>query len=132
MLVKKIKLLEGLILLISVFTLACNPPNPSNQPANISVIPKPTRMQIGEGSFKFSETTKVVVTQEKQQKAAAFLTHMFLKAAGYALENTTAAQGDQVLFKSIEGLVKGAYRLTINPLKIFKIPKKSLQKPKDP
>lgn len=104
---------------IAIISTACNPANPSFHSEDISIVPKPANIELGEGSFRFSSQTKLVVKKENQKKAALFLKGLFIKAAGFSMETTTDDTDQYVVFSSVEGLNKGAYKLYVNPKNIL-------------
>lgn len=111
------KLFKNQLVLLAIATIlaGCQTPNPSFHSEDISLVPKPASFELGEGSFRFSSKTKMVVQNEDQEKAARFLNGLFTKAAGFSLETTTENVERGVIFSSVEGLLKGAYKLTIHP-----------------
>lgn len=108
-----------LVLAIAIILAACNTTNPSFNSEDIALVPNPASFELGEGSFRFSPKTKMVVKNENQEKAANFLNGLFTKAAGFSLGTTTEGTEKGVVFSAIEGLTKGAYHLKVNPESIL-------------
>jgi len=104
------------ILFLAVLMASCSQPsNPSFKAEDISLVPKPTSLQLNESSFKFGPDTKIVTSDPSQQKAVNFLKGLFGKAAGYALEEVSTTTENAVVFELVEGLKTGAYKLNVSP-----------------
>jgi hexosaminidase len=107
-----------LLLLMVVFASCSQKPNPSFKQEEISIIPKPSSLNLNEGSFKIESKTALIVNDESQQKAAKYLTGLFNKAAGYNLELQNTMVEGAIVFETIEGLKDGAYQLQVTPTAI--------------
>lgn len=107
-----------IILYYIVFLASCTAKNRSFQKNEISLLPKPVKFELLEKSFKFTSSTKLVVQDSSQEKAAEFLSDLFSKAAGFAMTRTNESSSNAVVFETAEGLPKEAYTLEITPEKI--------------
>ncbi|PQV50198.1 hexosaminidase [Jejuia pallidilutea] len=105
-------------LILVVLIISCTQTNPSFNKQDIALIPKPTSLQINAGSFEFNADTKLVVQDNSQQKAANYLKGLFASAAGYNFTEVNSETDASVIFESVTGLKKGAYKLVVNPMLI--------------
>ncbi|MCK0146198.1 family 20 glycosylhydrolase [Arenibacter sp. F26102] len=103
------------LILIAVFLASCSNTKPTFKEEDISLVPKPVLMQLKESSFEFVANTRINLEDETQRKAANYLAGMFKTAAGYGLKISLEKPGKGVVFASVEGLKKGAYKLEIDP-----------------
>ena len=67
------KLFSGLLILAVIFGLGSCKPTRTFNGKEISVIPQPQKMIIGESSFKFGQNTEFVVENNEQQKIAFYI-----------------------------------------------------------
>ncbi|CAM4203849.1 family 20 glycosylhydrolase [Zobellia nedashkovskayae] len=111
---------QKLFLALALITVlsACTSPNPSFKKEDISLLPKPTSFDLGEGSFRVTSDTKLVVSDEMHKKAANSLTNLFSKAAGFSLEHTAESIEQSIVFTTISGMKKGEYMLDVHPNEI--------------
>ena len=64
--------------------------------AQVSIIPKPASMKVGEGMFKISAATKIVVPKNDLRQAA-FLNDYLKKFYGLQLATTTKAGANTIV-----------------------------------
>ena len=107
------------LLLLTVLLASCTQPNPSFKQEEIALLPKPLNFQLNEGSFKIEATTKIVLQDERQQKAINYLNGLFNNASGYNLEVLDVKTKQAIVFETVEGLKNGAYQLTVTPTSIL-------------
>ncbi|WP_372775406.1 family 20 glycosylhydrolase [Mangrovibacterium sp.] len=87
--------------------------NPSFKPEDISLVPQPESLVVGESSFRFDAHTRMVVNDEAPAKAASYLNQLFETAAGFSLVVTDKASKNAVVFQQTEGMAPEAYKLEI-------------------
>jgi len=105
-----------IIMLLIIFN-SCKTPSKTFTEADISIIPKPSEMVIGEGSYLFSKNTKISIENDSQKPAAKYLSDLFEKAAGYALPISDAKNANIVFLKD-DAIKAEAYSLEVTPEKI--------------
>ncbi|RXJ49924.1 family 20 glycosylhydrolase [Gelidibacter gilvus] len=84
----------------------------------VSIVPKPSEMVIEEGSFTFTEDTKISVENDNQKPAAKYLSDLFENAAGYALSIIDTREDRGVAFLNDDKIASEAYTLEVTPKKI--------------
>ena len=83
--------------------------------SDISIIPKPSDLQLIDGNFIFTKNTQIVVSDSSQKKIAALLISKFKKVAGWNLKTTHKVPNkDFIQFKMDETLEDEAYTLKVN------------------
>ncbi|MEP3836196.1 MAG: family 20 glycosylhydrolase [Algibacter sp.] len=107
-----------LMVLTIVFASCTQKPNPSFTQEQVSIIPKPSSLNLNKGSFKIEPNTELITNNESQQKAANYLTGLFRKAAGFNLKLQNSIADGAILFETVEGLKEGAYKLVVTPTSI--------------
>jgi len=107
-----------LMALTVVFASCTQKPNPSFTQEQVSIIPKPSSLNLNKGSFKIEPNTALITNNESQQKAANYLTGLFNKAAGFNLKLQNSIADGAILFETVEGLKEGAYKLVVTPTSI--------------
>ena len=111
----KINTYFGLLLISILFASCSQKPKPTFTEADVALIPKPLKLELGKSSFQVTSNTKIALTDESQQKAVNFLKGIFNTAAGYNLELINAEVPEAIVFEKTEGLKKGAYKLEVSP-----------------
>ena len=107
--------LSGIFILLSCCLLwSCQPPKTFSA-KEISLIPQVRKMTLGTSSFKFGESTALIVQNKDQQDVADQFSSLFAKSAGWKLKITTGgAEGvNQVSFKTDETLGDEGYALNV-------------------
>ena len=94
---------------------ACTSPNPSFKEEDISIIPKPLEMELGNGSFKITAETSVTRTDDSSAKAFKYLNGLLKKAAGFSLKSGSEEIQSGIRFITKEGFEKEGYRLYVTP-----------------
>ncbi len=85
---------------------------------DISIVPKPSKMVVAEGSYSFSKDTKISVGNDAQKPAAKYLSDLFENAAGYAISILETKEDSGVIFIEDDTLKPEAYTLEVTPKKI--------------
>ena len=107
------------ILLMLLFILnSCQTPSKTFSEDAISIVPKPSKMAIAEGSYTFSKDTKISVENDDQKPAAKYLSDLFENAAGFALPISESKDNASIVFIKDETLKPEAYTLEVTPEKI--------------
>lgn len=104
-----------LLLLVSLIV-SCT--TRSFSPEEINLIPKPAKMELKEQSFTIKPSTRFVISDTEQEKAASYLNGLLQKAGGFSLEKTEQAQSNAIVFVSDSSLAQEAYRLEVSPKQI--------------
>ncbi len=84
----------------------------------ISIVPKPSEMLIKEGSFRFTEDTKISVENDTQKPAAKYLSDLFENAAGYPLSIIDTREDRGIVLVNDDAITSEAYTLEVTPKKI--------------
>ncbi len=88
---------------------------------DINIIPKPVSIKLSDGSFEFNKKTKIIVSQDSQNKAVASLVQKFNSAAAWQLEviNVSDSPESNIVELAVnDSLDRDAYRLVITDDKI--------------
>ncbi|MCB4808915.1 family 20 glycosylhydrolase [Tamlana sp. 62-3] len=107
------------LLLLAVLFTSCSHQKPTFTKDDISIIPKPSSIQLHESAFEFESKTKLVVTEAAHKKAANYLKGLFSTSAGFEFSESTSKTAAAVIFETVEGLKEGAYKLVVNPSQII-------------
>jgi hexosaminidase len=84
----------------------------------ISIVPKPSEMVIKEGSFRFTEDSKISVENDTQKPAAKYLSDLFENAAGYPLSIIDTREDRGIVLVNDDAITSEAYTLEVTPKKI--------------
>lgn len=102
-----------ILVLVAMIMASCS--NPSFKEEQISIIPKPVSFTLNESSFRFSDSTPVIVKDKKATKAARYLVNMFSKAAGFDLVISNEGAVSGLVFEIALDLKAEAYHLEVTP-----------------
>ncbi|MBJ6368950.1 beta-N-acetylhexosaminidase [Snuella sedimenti] len=105
------------IFLLVISISSCAEKNRTFQSSEVTIIPKPSKLTLGEFSFAFKEGITVSVETEEQQIAANHLINTIANETGNKLELVKGASAN-VMFKEVDGLQTEAYQLNIKPNQI--------------
>ncbi len=107
------------ILLCCVFLWSCKP-NRSFKEAEISIIPQPQQMTLGNSSFRFKESTELAVESVDQEEIARQFAGFFETAAGWKLPIRVGGNegSNQVYFKTELLMGPEAYTLDVKEKRI--------------
>lgn len=103
------------LFLVLLALTGCKPNTRSFLKNEISIVPKPVSMALNEGSFSFSENTAVFTENELQLPAAAYLSDLFDKAAGFPLKTENTIDKAHVIFTEDASLKPESYTLEVTP-----------------
>ncbi|MGC1631770.1 MAG: family 20 glycosylhydrolase [Gelidibacter sp.] len=107
------------ILLMLLFILnSCQTPSRTFTEDEVSIVPKPSKMAIAEGSYSFSKDTKISVENDDQKPAAKYLSDLFENAAGFAIPISESKTNASIVFIKDETLKPEAYTLEVTSEKI--------------
>ncbi|WP_341221843.1 family 20 glycosylhydrolase [Polaribacter atrinae] len=106
-----------LLLLFVAFT-SCKNTSKTFTAEEISIVPKPSSMQIAKGSFSITKNSKISVENEAQKPAAKYLSDLFENAAGYTLAMSEATNNANIIFIEDKTLNPEAYTLEVTTEKI--------------
>ncbi|WP_460542534.1 beta-N-acetylhexosaminidase [Echinicola sediminis] len=105
------------IFLLSLVIFSCSEKGRSFSPSEISLLPKPESVQLGEHSMILDENMTVSISEEQQQKAASFLIEMVKKSTGIQAELVEDKSAD-VRFEHSSEMEPEAYHLQVDPSQI--------------
>jgi len=110
----------GLLILLCFSLLAGCKPNKTFTENEISVVPKPQQMEIGQSSFKFRKSTKLVVENVDQQMVAKQFADLFRGARGWDLRIEIGGNegSNQVYFKTETVMQPEAYSIVATEKRI--------------
>ena len=113
---------KGIIILLCCALFWNCRPNKTFTESELSLIPQVQKMTLGESSFRFNKSTKLVVENTSQQAIAAQLAGMFDKTAGWKPEIIIGGKegSNQIIFRTEKTLDEEAYKLEVfkNRIKI--------------
>lgn len=92
--------------------------SPDFEPDDISIVPKPQSLVLNKGAFSIHQETKLVVKDKKAEKAAAYLSGLFEKAAGFNLGVQPQESGNSIVFQLEGSIADEGYILTVQSAKI--------------
>jgi len=98
-------------------TMSCTEKNKTFLPSEVSILPKPTSVALGEGAFSITTNTTISIDSDEQKTAANYLINLIDKTSDFHLElkeNKSAS----IEFIKIEGLEPEAYQLKVSPKQI--------------
>lgn len=104
-----------MLLLVSI---GCKTTSKKFTVEEISIVPKPSKMDIHEGSFSFSKNTTVFIDNENQKPAAQYLSDLFKNAAGYPIAISNKKDKANIVFSKDENIKPEAYHLEVTAKKI--------------
>ncbi|GAA3554963.1 beta-N-acetylhexosaminidase [Snuella lapsa] len=105
------------IFLLVISISSCAEKNRTFQQSEVTIIPKPANLILGEFSFAFKDGTTVSVGTAEQQIAANHLINVIGGETGNTLK-LVEGESANVVFKKVDGLQSEAYRLDITPNQI--------------
>lgn len=108
----------SLLMMLLLLLNSCQTSTRTFAEADISIVPKPSKMVVAEGSYSFSNDTKISVENEAQKPAAKYLSDLFENAAGYAISISETRADNGVIFIKDDTLKPEAYTLEVTPKKI--------------
>ncbi|WP_418603157.1 family 20 glycosylhydrolase [Hwangdonia sp.] len=108
-----------LLTLVAVMSVGCTQTSKTFTANQISIVPKPSSLVLGEQSFLFSKNTSIFVAGEEQKPAATYLSDLFEKAAGFPLATVISKEKATVVFVKDENLKAEAYHLEVTPKQII-------------
>ena len=106
----------GIILVLCVCFLCSCQTNRTFTRNEIALVPQVQKMTLGESSFRFNESTKLVVENTEQEAIASQLAGLFEKSAGWKLQIKVGGSedGNEVQFKTESGFADEAYALEVS------------------
>lgn len=108
----------SLVMMLLLLLNSCQTSTRTFAEDEISIVPKPSKMVIAEGSYSFSKDTKISVENDAQKPAAKYLSDLFENAAGYAISILQTKEDSGVIFIEDGTLKPEAYTLEVTPKKI--------------
>ncbi|HUH28486.1 family 20 glycosylhydrolase [Gelidibacter sp.] len=84
----------------------------------VSIVPKPSDMVIEEGSFTFTEDTKISIENDNQKPAAKYLSDLFQNAASYPLAIIDTREDRGIVLLNDDAIASESYTLEVTPKKI--------------
>lgn len=108
----------SLIILLLIFNSCETTKSRTFTKDEVSIVPKPSEMKISEGSFTFSEDTKISVEDDIQKPAAKYLSDLFENAAGYPLSIVETKEDNGLILMTDESIAPEGYTLEMKPKSI--------------
>lgn len=108
----------SLVMMLLLLLNSCQTSTRTFAEDDISIVPKPSKMVVEEGSYSFSKDTKISVGNDAQKPAAKYLSDLFENAAGYAISILETKEDSGVIFIEDDTLKPEAYTLEVTPKKI--------------
>ncbi|MFD1094923.1 glycoside hydrolase family 20 protein [Salegentibacter chungangensis] len=115
------KLAQALLCFGIVLFSACSGKAQKNfSKEEIVLIPEPKEMKLEKGNFRFTETTRFVVENERQKEIAGLLNSKFKSAAGWEMEvSEEVPESNFIQFTANTNIEKEAYRLRVDGEKVL-------------
>jgi len=112
--------LSGLLILACIFVIFSCKPNKTFTESELALIPQPQKMVLGESSFRFKKSTRLVVESVEQKLIADYFSGFFEKATGWKLDILVGGNegSNQVYFKTEPMLNPEAYTLEVQKNRI--------------
>ncbi|MDO9615515.1 MAG: glycoside hydrolase family 20 protein, partial [Bacteroidota bacterium] len=112
--------LPGLFILVCTFVFSSCEPNKTFTESELSLIPQPQKMILGESSFKFKKSTRLIVESVDQKVIADGFSDLFEKASGYKLDIIVGGDegSNQVYFRTEPVMAPEAYSLEVSENRI--------------
>ena len=107
------------ILILAIITYGCVEKNRTFSSSEVSIIPRPNELVLGEESFAFKNGLSVSVENEEQKSVGEYLVKLVRKTAGIKLLIKDSDEKASIVFAKIEGLQPEAYELNITPKQII-------------
>ena len=107
------------ILILALITYGCVEKNRTFSSSEVSIIPRPNELVLGEESFAFKNGLSVSVENEEQKSVGEYLVKLVRKTAGIKLLIKDSDEKASIVFAKIEGLQPEAYELNITPKQII-------------
>ncbi|WP_242202174.1 beta-N-acetylhexosaminidase [Aestuariivivens insulae] len=106
--------------LITLLFIGCaNQPSKTFAEEDIQIIPKPSELKLGQGSFQFNKDTKCFVSNDEQLQALEVLLNPFKTVSNWDLEVVkTKPSSNFIAFENNENLENEAYTLIVSPEEI--------------
>jgi len=98
-------------------TMSCTEENKTFVSSEVSILPKPAKLILGEQSFSIDTDVTVSIDSDEQKTTANYFINLIDKTTGYQLE-LTKNKSASIKFVKIEGLTSEAYRLEVSPKQI--------------
>ncbi|WP_242205977.1 beta-N-acetylhexosaminidase [Aestuariivivens insulae] len=107
--------LFALLLVLSMSS--CAEKNRTFQSSEVTIIPKPAKLSLGEFSFAFDSGTSISIESKQQEVAANHLKSLINNVTGNTLELVDNGAA-QVIFRAVDSLQPEAYQLEVKPEQI--------------
>ena len=98
-----------------IICFSCQNSTKTFTPNEISIVPKPVELSLGEGSFSFSKNTSILIEKETQKPAAKYLSDLFENAVGYTIPFSKTEKNATILLLNDKNLKPEAYHLAVTP-----------------
>lgn len=86
--------------------------------ASLDIIPKPTKMVLGKGTFQLNKQTKILYNDQQAKEEAQFLRNFLIIPTGYELPISQATEGtNSIILKLVETtepINQEGYKVTVN------------------
>ena len=109
------KLFKILLLFIALSTFGCaEKENPSFTKEELVLIPQPKSLNLNQGSFEVTNSTKIIIAQDSLASVSSILNDLFKNAAGFELETSIDAHAENnIQLKINSEIAKEAYELKV-------------------
>ncbi len=112
--------LTNLTIVAFIFVFFSCKPNKTFTDSELALIPQPAKMVLGESSFKFKKSTRLVVESVDQKLIAVQFAELFEKASGWKLDIVVGGDegSNQVYFRTEQMMEPEAYSLEVSKKRI--------------
>ena len=105
------------LFLFIILVSSCSEKNKTFLTSEVTLLPKPTTLTLGEESFAFKDGLSVSTESNEQKSAANYLINLIESKTGFQLELKEGGEAT-IVFKKIEGLESEGYQLNVTPKQI--------------
>ena len=117
------KLVKILLLFSVLSTLSCvENENPSFTKEELVLIPQPKSLNLNQGSFEVTNSTKIIIAQDSLASVSSILNDLFKNAAGFELETSVDAHAENnIQLKINSEIAKEAYEKVVDKENFYQI-----------
>src|SRR5215471_2903073 len=89
---------------------------------SLSIIPEPAKVEVKQGTFTITPSTKIVISASNVEKSAAFFNNYLKKYYGFELKTTKHNAEKNVIelnYDRLDNILPGAYEMNVDNNKVY-------------